>query len=427
MTVFAKENSEPLVPTLADNLPLTETVTPADQAELAAVVREAAASGTPVYPIGGGTALDFGLVAKRPGIGLSLAGLNRVVEYPARDMTITVEAGVTAAKLAETLAEERQRLAVDAAQADRATLGGMIATNFSGPRRYGCGTLRDYVIGISAVDGRGTAFKGGGRVVKNVAGYDFCKLLTGSLGSLGVITQVTLKLKPTPEATALVACNLASADQAEALLAALIQSKTTPTAIELLSLGESADHDFLGHGASAFARLVIGLEGTAPEVGWMIGQLQAEWKELGVAESDVLQGEECLAVWQRLVEYPAEPAGGIVLKATVLPSRLVKLIEQVRVVDPQAVLQSHAGNGVLLLRLAGVKPAELAGVLVKQLQPLAIAAGGNIVAYSAPVECGLTRQSQWGAAGADAQQMRAVKEQFDPQGVLNPGRFVYGK
>ena len=117
---------------------------------------------------------------------------------------------------------------------DRA-LGGVIATNASGPRRYGQGTIRDYVIGITAVDGRGVEFHGGGRVVKNVAGYDFCKLLTGSLGTLGVITQVTLKVKPRPRVSSLVACDVASFEEAEKLLAAFGQSRTTPTAIELLS------------------------------------------------------------------------------------------------------------------------------------------------------------------------------------------------
>ena len=124
-------------------------------------------------------------------------------------MTITVEAGVTMRTLADLLAKERQRLPVDVPQAERATIGGVIATNWNGPRRYGEGIVRDFVIGISAVDGRGLPFKGGGRVVKNVAGYDFCKLLTGSLGTLGVITQVTLRLKPIPEQSALVACSIA--------------------------------------------------------------------------------------------------------------------------------------------------------------------------------------------------------------------------
>src|SRR6478736_2819398 len=121
--------------------------------------------------------------------------------YPARDMTITVQAGVTIARLRDVLKAEGQQLPVDVPFPDRATLGGAVATNASGPRRFGHGTLRDYVIGISVVDDRGEEMKGGGRVVKNVAGYDLMKLYTGSLGTLGIITQLTLKVKPRPEAS----------------------------------------------------------------------------------------------------------------------------------------------------------------------------------------------------------------------------------
>src|SRR5205807_9828714 len=130
---------------------------------------------------------------------LDLRALNQVIDYPARDMTITVQAGITVAKLQEILAAENQQLPVDVPLPEQATLGGAIAVNASGPRRYGYGTLRDYVIGISFVNDEGQEVKAGGRVVKNVAGYDLCKLHIGALGTLGIITQVTLKLKPVPE------------------------------------------------------------------------------------------------------------------------------------------------------------------------------------------------------------------------------------
>ncbi len=144
------------MPTAIDNtLPLDDTLTPADEAEVARVVRDCATSGLAVYALGGQTSLDVGLPGRRRGIGLSLAGLNRIVDYPARDMTITVEAGLTIADLTSALAAENQWLPIDVPQPDRATLGGAIATNTSGPRRFGQGTIRDYVIGIRAVDGRG--------------------------------------------------------------------------------------------------------------------------------------------------------------------------------------------------------------------------------------------------------------------------------
>ena len=157
-----------------------------------------------------------------------------------------------------------------------------MATAWSGPRRFGFGTLRDYVIGITAVDGRGIAFKGGGRVVKNVAGYDFCKLLTGSLGTLGVITQITLKIKPLPASSAFLLCDVESWQHAEQLLAALVTSAATPSAVELLAGPAWRETATLGTAtAGTLARLAVGLEGSEAEVAWMLNQLAAEWRSRG--------------------------------------------------------------------------------------------------------------------------------------------------
>jgi len=420
-----------LTSTATENLPLTETFEPADQAELADVVRRAHASRTPIYPLGGGTSLGFGLVPKSPGWGLSLARLNRIVDYPARDMTITVEAGITMSALAEVLASEGQRLPIDAPHALQATLGGVVATNTSGPRRYGCGTVRDYVIGISAVDGRGMPFKGGGRVVKNVAGYDFCKLLTGSLGTLAVITQVTLKLKPVAEAEAFVACDVPSWDRAEALLAALVNSQTTPAAIELLGGAAWADDAALGPAAPrSIARLAVGLEGTRPEVDWMVEQLTHEWQALDVTKPHVIAVKEQVdGLWQRLTEFPASAfptsASPLVLKASVLPSKVGEFCRRVLEIDPGSSIQSHAGNGIVLVRLAEFTPADSRRVLISGLQPAAAACGGTAIVLSCANGAEMTRQSIWGGAGADTAMMRSVKQQFDPLDLLNPGRFVY--
>ena len=146
-----------------DILPISTMYEPDSVDEVQALVRMAGEQGLAVYPMGGGTSLDYGLPARADGIGISMRKLNQVIDYPSEDMTITVEAGMTMANLAQTLAQNRQRLPIDAPQSERATLGGVIATNFSGPRRYGCGTMRDYVIGIEAVDARGD--RGGARGV----------------------------------------------------------------------------------------------------------------------------------------------------------------------------------------------------------------------------------------------------------------------
>src|SRR5205814_7557519 len=195
-------------------IPVVEPVT---VAEVSGVVRRAAQEGQAIYPLGGRTMLDLGLPPGRPGLAVSTTALSQVIDYPARDMTITVQAGITLARLQELLRAENQRLPVDVPQSERATLGGALAVNVSGPRRYGFGTFRDYVIGITVVNDEGHEAKAGGRVVKNVAGYDLCKLHIGALGTLGIITQVTLKLKPRPEEQALLTLGCDS-DAVEPLL-----------------------------------------------------------------------------------------------------------------------------------------------------------------------------------------------------------------
>lgn len=410
---------------VAESLPLTETFAPDSQGALARVVADAYASGTPMYPLGGGTSLDYGRVPTEPGIGISLSKLNRVIDYPARDMTITLEAGIPMSRLAETLATERQWLPVDVPQAATATLGGVVATALGGPRRYGYGTMRDYVIGISAVDGRGMPFKAGGRVVKNVAGYDFCKLLTGSMGTLGVISQVTLRIKPIPQSSAFVVADLSDLAAAEPLLAALVDSATTPTAIELLSGPHWHDNAALGLlTAGHAARLVVGLEATAAEVTWMVETLTDEWRGLGVTTTRAIHDDRAQSLWRDLTEFPAAPDAPLVLKASVLPSRVTEFAALVQAIDPQASIQAHAGNGIVIARFAAFEAGDVSRVLVGRLQPAAALAGGHAIVLSSTLS-GLTRQAVWGAADADTAWMKKVKTQFDPKGLLNPGRFVY--
>jgi len=407
-------------------LPTKTTLQPGDQAELAAIVREAYVAETPLYIVGGGTSLDYGLPARDPGTALSTVSLNRVVDYPARDLTVTVEAGLTIRALAELLAKERQRLPIDVPQADRATIGGVIATNFNGPRRYGQGTIRDHVIGITAVDGRGETFKGGGRVVKNVAGYDFCKLLTGSLGTLGVITQVTLKLKPMVEQSRLMACAVPDAESAERMLAALSASKSTPVAVELLA-GPAWDQNrylaAVGKAPAGGMYVVVGLEGTAAEVEWMCGQLSDEWSELDVEMPFPLGSSAEL--WRDLVEFPALGDSPLVLKASVVPSGTAAMVSAARRIDPQVSVQAHAGNGVAILKFSSFPSEGLSRALVGNLQPTAARYHGSISVLSNPSGNEMTHQSAWGGLGAPFDLMSEVKRRFDPKDLLNRGRFVY--
>lgn len=405
-------------------LPLRETIAPTDQSDLREQMRLAVDAATPIYPLGGGTSLNFGLPAKEPGLGLSLVGLNRVVDFPARDMTITVEAGIRLAELTELMRREGQRLPIDAPDAAEATLGGLIATNWFGPRIYGQGTLRDYVIGIRAIDGHATEFNAGGRVVKNVAGYDFCKLLTGSLGTLAVLSQVTLKVRPLAERSAFVSVAIDDLDQAERLLSGLVSSQATPTAIEFLAGPYWRGLEGLPREGKT-GRLLTGLEGTAPEVEWMLGQLAREFDSAGAVSASIVDGPIVEHLWSELTQFSAATEPALVIKANLLSSHVTRFVAEVLAVDPLADLQAHAGNGIVIARFAQLPGAGLLDVMVKRLQPLARASSGSAIVVHSASEGELTPQAVWGPPRGDAQWMREVKRQFDPRNLLNRGRFVY--
>ncbi len=216
-----------------------------------------------------------------------------------------------------------------------------MATNACGPRRYAHGTIGDYLIGLRAIDGCGEAFAGGGRVVKNAAGYNLPRLMVGSLGTLGVITQATFMVRPLPTHSALVICDMPSFQQAECLLAALGRSRTTPMIVELLA-GPALPHCPLpAMPDTAAARLAIGFEGGAAEVQGMANVFCDEWQALGADGLTTITGARVDAVWNWLSESPA------LLQINVLPSRLVEVMEQVAERLPATPLQAHAGNGVI--------------------------------------------------------------------------------
>lgn len=412
---------------LADQLPIDETQQPTDSAGVAEAIRAANDRRSAIYSVGGGTSLRFGLEARTRGAALLVTGLNRVIDYPARDMTITVEAGVTLSRLAATLRAERQWLPVDAPEPDRATVGGLIASGWNGPRRFGWASLRDYVIGVSAVDGRGVAFRGGGRVVKNVAGYDMCKLLTGSMGTLAVVTQATFKVRPMPDKSALVAADLSESEAVERQLAALMRSRVTPAAVEVVAGPQWADDEALGASGPSAWRMIVGLEGTNAEVDWMVDQLASEMPRIGGVNHPprVITSDAASSLWSRLRDFSVASDEPLLIQAVVRPSRVVEFIELIRRCDSTASVQSHAGNGVVIARFAAFDAAAVSSSLVKQLHSAAAAFGGHLTVLASRGLGELTRQAAWGGVQPAMHWMDRVKQQFDPQHVLNPGRFVF--
>jgi glycolate oxidase FAD binding subunit len=388
------------------------------------LVLDASARGQAVYPCGGGTMIDFGLPPTKPGIGIDLQELRQVIDYPARDMTITVQTGITIARLQEALAKENQHLPVDVPQADRATLGGVLATNTSGLRRYGFGTLRDYVIGISVINDRGLEVKAGGRVVKNVAGYDLCKLYVGSLGTLGIITQVTLKLKPRPEENALVAlaCEL---EMVGPFLEQLHRSRTRPVCLDLLNHTAVAYiNQQLGKPlALAPWIIVVGFEENRRAVEWQVQQLVKELPA-GCRGLDAFVGSSAGPLWQALTEFPAWPEPALTFKANLLPHATASFCQQVAELPETVAIQAH-GNGIVIGQVLSKWTLERALAVLNTLLDVATTAQGNLVLLRCPTAW-KTRLPVWGRPRGDVWLMRAVKEKLDPRGLFNPGRFVDG-
>jgi glycolate oxidase FAD binding subunit len=395
-------------------------VRPTSAAELGQAVRRAADRGQAVYPVGGRTLLGYGLPPSKPGVALDVRGLSRVLDYPARDMTVTVQAGITLEALQEVLAAENQRLPLDVPQPDRATLGGVLATNSSGPRRYGFGTARDYVIGISVVNSEGQEVKAGGRVVKNVAGYDLCKLYVGSLGTLGVITQVTLKLRPLPERDALLSLPC-TAEKAGALLDRLHASRTRPVCVELLNPA-ALRHIDRDCGEDCWA-VLIGYEDNTDAVTWQVQQLIRELCPGQPVSARV--GSAAAPLWQRLAEFAGRAEGGLTFKANLRPSAVAAFCVQANRLAEGVLLQAHAGSGIVLGHLEGDLTARRAAVLLQSLRELAAAAGGQVIVLHCPAAW-KAELSVWGPPRGDVALMRAVKEKLDPRRLFNPGRFVEG-
>ncbi|HVJ67401.1 MAG TPA: FAD-binding oxidoreductase [Caulifigura sp.] len=399
-----------------------EEFVPASTAELARyLAANAADSRRPVVPAGGRTSLRTGEPLTAPAQLIATSAMTRVVDYPARDMTITVESGIRFADLQKTLAAEGQRLPIDVPDAHRATLGGAIAANASGPRRFGHGTFRDYVIGISAVDGVGRPFSAGGRVVKNVAGYDLCKLLVGSLGTLAVITQVTLKLRPVAEAHRVLWLAASSPEQIEAWLVRLGLSQTRPTAIEVVNrkaIAALAAESRVELPADEFA-LAVAFEGSEKECDWQMTTLEAELAaKSGLAR---LGDPQASTLLHALGEFQCAGDDPVTFSASIPSSRVSAFIDEASRRGVAA--QAHAANGIVIGHLPDeCATAAAAAELIGPLRKLAESAGGSLVVWNCD-EAWKPAVNVFGTPRPAQRWMRDVKQALDPHGVFSPGRI----
>ena len=412
-------------PRATDDVP--EELVPATVSELVRLLAaNSAGARRPVFPVGGRTALGFGFGVDPASLELTTSRLDRVIDYPAGDMTVTVEAGCRVSELQNQLKPEGQRLPVDVPLAHRATLGGAIASDAAGPRRFGLGTLRDYVIGIGCVTVEGRSFKAGGRVVKNVAGYDLCKLMVGSGGTLAVVTEVTLKLKPLPEASAIGFACFDRGETVRDLLGDLATSRARPVAIELL--GPKASRQLAAESRQDLPcgplLLGIGLEGSLDEVQWQVEVIDREMHQGGAGGVAWVRDSQAAKVWSALTDYQVGVEAPVTIRAALRPSRTVEFV--VAAIDAGVAVQAHAGNGVVHGHLPDdTLDAKAAESVIEPLRELAADGGGQVIVERC--DAGWVDQlAMWGPPRDDWSLMEAVKRELDPGCLLSPGRGVDG-
>ncbi len=428
------QDPESLQASAVDGLAPKAIVCPGNAAEISSLLRYANAGKLAVMPRGSGTKMAAGAVPSKVDLVLSTARLDRIVDYDIANLSLTVEAGARLSEVQTHLAGGKRGyfLPLDPPYSKKATIGGVIAANASGPRRYSYGSARDLLLGLKAVTPTGDIVSFGGKTVKNVSGYDMTKLMIGSWGGLGIITEITTKLLPLPEASATVLVSFEKPAAAGLFIRKIIHSTLLPSAVELLEINAAAR---LGEDAKYLA--AFSLEGVPEAVERQIAEIDDDALKGGAVAVKVLKGTEDHIFWRRVRDFALdlteEFALPVVLRSNFLISRHAVLMERYEKMAREAGIASafiaHAGNGIITtyIRENPDTSAKIKGItaLIGKLTAEALKHGGNLVVESCPREIKETF-SVWGEPRSDYVVMRRLKEKMDPAGVLNPGRFAGG-
>ena len=386
--------------------------TPRTPEEAQENVRESA--GKALVPWGGGTRQLLGYLPECYDAALLTVHLNKITEYEPADLTITAQAGVTLAGLQAVLREHGQCLPLEVARPDLQTLGGIIATRANSVSRFSSGSVRDLLLGVSVVNSRGEKIKGGGKVVKNVAGYDLPKLYCGSLGTLGLLTEATFKVSPLPEASATVALPLDADHNSEDVLDHLLGSDLTPSFLFLLSPGAASA---ILPGAGDTQWVVLGFDGDAETVAWQVNTLGA-----GVlGESPAADARAALR------DFALQPAP-LTAEFHVLPSQVgafSRMLEwTARRSGFSAEVASDAALGLMTAHFAPLSDMSDWLVFYADLKDKADRCGGSFILTRMPDSLRAADVPVWSPLLADFGLMAKLKETLDPARMWNPGRFV---
>jgi glycolate oxidase FAD binding subunit len=393
-----------------DGVPVALVARPASTAEVAEVLRAAAGHGLTVVPRGRGTKMTWGRPPEQADVVVDLSRMAAVLEHAAGDLIVKTEAGALLSDVQTTVGSAGQRLSLDES-VPGSSIGGVLATNLSGPGRVAVGTARDLLLGVTVVRADGVVAKAGGRVVKNVAGYDLGKLVIGSFGTLVVVTEAVFRLHPVAAARRVVRVPFASAEDAGRLVQLVVHDQLVPAAVEV---------DWPAEGAGTVQVLLEGTEAGVESRAAALVQLLGAGAE---ASGDLPAG------WGRLPWDDDRAAGrATALKATCALSGVAEVLDAARSASAAAgvgvTLRGSGGAGVLYGALPADADTAAVREVVARVRAACTAAGGALVVLDGPPEVKAAVDT-WGPVPA-IDLMRRVKEQFDPERRLAPGRFVGG-
>jgi glycolate oxidase FAD binding subunit len=398
---------------------------PTDAPRLAAILSAATEAHLAVVAFGGSTLQSIGNAPSRYDIAISVRGLDRVLQYDPRELTIGVEAGITLESLAQELARAHQFIPFDAPLPRRATVGGTLAAGWAGPRRAAYGHLRDLLIGSTVALTDGSLATAGGMVVKNVTGYDMSKVYVGSLGTLGIIVRANFKALPLPAARRVAIAPLTD-DLVERVLAELAQLTVEPTA----ALVVDGFFDRVLRVSAEDSRLLVLFEGSSAVIDRATRDLRSLLGKCGIAETLVLDGTAAAGALQETIDAYIEPLDdrSITYRSTGLPSTV-----WARTRSACGIVSACRGRfdfiadlctGDAMVRLAGTSPEHAAGILSEADAELRRELPGVTVLAGDPLL--RSRVDAWGPIPPVMETLRSIKARFDPEGTLSPGRYVGG-
>lgn len=410
-------------------------VFPGDVDQVAALLTLAQREELAVAPWGGGTMMGMGYPPERLDIVLCLQRLNRVLEHEPADLTATAQAGMTMAALQTQLGDRGQWWPVEPPLAEQATLGGVLAANASGPKRLLYGTARDLLIGIRVVQADGTIAKAGGKVTKNVTGYDMMKLYIGSLGTLAVIVEATLKLRPLPQLRHVAWSIFSGADAADNAARRLLTGGLLPSALELLNppLTRRLYEMFRPPLGSEGWSLVVGVDGSEPAVVRQLRDIEALARGAGATawHTQADDGRLWHGLQGRFRWHSAEPEERVIIRVGTLRTQVTSVMRHLTALETHlsapVELTGRFGNGLIYgsipLKNAAGQSAHVAQTLEEMRRQLSPRRGYVVVESASPSFKG--QFDCWGEVGPQAEVMAALKHEFDARRVLNPGRFVH--